>query len=260
MSSFPRQSRGGDLVGRLLQSAWRYKGLIVAAVLLGALLGYGWAARQPTLYEAAARVATNECPPTRFCTVLHRRATPAQQLLTSPAVLERAVKLSGSRISAETLAQRLKVDIVPQTNVLTIRVMDSTATGAAQLANAVAAASRQIVNGQSRAAISQLQLRFSHLETRSVKVNSQLARNPNDPRLRSQRKAVTHQLSVTREAITNGVPRLEPAGAAVPEAIPRSRGRPVAIGMLVGLLISGALAWWLGRPSGTLTMVAAGAR
>ena len=48
MSSFPRQSSGGDLVGRLLQSAWRYKGLIVAAVLLGALLGYGWIASQPT--------------------------------------------------------------------------------------------------------------------------------------------------------------------------------------------------------------------
>ena len=61
MNSFPRRSRGGDLVGRLLRSAWRYKGLIVAAVLLGALLGYGWTARQPTLYEGAALVATNEC-------------------------------------------------------------------------------------------------------------------------------------------------------------------------------------------------------
>src|SRR5829696_4931011 len=121
MSSFPRQSRGGDLVGRLLQSAWRYKGLIAAAVLLGALLGYGWTVRQPTLYEAAALVATSECPPTGFCTVLHRRAAPAQQRMTSPAVLERAVKLSGDRISAETLAQRLQVDVVPQTNLLTIR-------------------------------------------------------------------------------------------------------------------------------------------
>jgi uncharacterized protein involved in exopolysaccharide biosynthesis len=258
MSIVPRQSRGGDVVGRLLRSAWRYKALIAAAVLLGALLGYGWTTRQPTLYEGAARVATSECPPTGFCTVLHRRAAPARQLLTSPAVLERAVKLSGSRMSAETLAQRLKVDVVPQTNLLTIRVVDSTAKGAAQLADAVAAASKQIVNGQSREAISQLQRRFRQLETRSVKVDSQLARRPNDPRLRSQRKAVTHQLSVTREAITNGVPWLEPAGAAVSEPIPRSRGRPVAIGMLVGLLASGALAWWLDRPSGTLTIVAAG--
>jgi len=257
MSIVPRQSRGGNVVGRLLRSAWRYKGLIVAAVLLGALLGYGWTAGQPTLYAGAAWVATNECPPTGFCTVLHRRAAPAQQRMTSPAVLERADKLSGSRMSAETLAERLEVEVVPETNVLTIRVVDSTATGAAQLANAVAAAARQVVNRQSREAISQLRLRFSQLETRSVKVNAQLARHPNDPRLRFQRKAVTHQLSVIREAITNGVPWLEPVSAAVPEPIPHSPSRPVAIGMLVGLLVSGALAWWLGRPSGTL-MVAAG--
>jgi hypothetical protein len=258
MSIVPRPSRGGGVVRRLLQSAWRYRGLIIAVVLLGALVGYGWTARQPTLYAAAAQVATNECPPTGFCTVLQRRAAPAQPLLTSPAVLARAVTLSGSRMSAEMLAQRLQVDVVPQTNALTIRVVDSTARGAAQLADAVAAASRELVNGQSRAAISQLQLRVSQLEARSVKVNAQLARHPNDPRLRSQRKAVAHQLAVTREAITNGVPRLESWGAAVAEPIQRSRGRPVAIGMLVGLLVSAALAWWLGRPFRTLTMVAAG--
>ena len=260
MSIVPRQSHGGNVVGRLLRSAWRYKGLIVAAVLLGALLGYGWTAGQPTLYAGAAWVATSECPPTGFCTVLHRRAAPAQQRMTSPAVLERADKLSGSRMSAETLAERLEVEVVPETNVLTIRVVDSTATGAAQLADAVAAASRQIVNGQSRAAISQLQRRFSQLEARTVKVNAQLARNPNDPRLEAQRKAVAHQLSVTREAITNGVPWLEPAGAAVSEPIPRSPGRLVAIGMLVGLLASGVLAWWLGQPPRTLTMAPAGGR
>ena len=100
----PKQSRGGATVGRLLQSAWRYKELIAAAVLLGALLGIGWTANQPTLYEAAAHVATSEYPPTGFCTTLHRRAVPAQQLMTSPAVLEQAVKLSGSKISAEALS------------------------------------------------------------------------------------------------------------------------------------------------------------
>lgn len=235
----------GEVVGRVLQSAWRYKGLITAAVLLGALFGYGWTARQPTRYEAAARVVTSECPPTGFCTVLHRQATPAQQLITAPVVLERAVKLSGSRMAAEMLAGRLAVEAVPETNVLTIRVVDSTATGAAQLADAVAAASEQIVNRQSLAAISQLQRRFRQLEARTVKVDSQLARHPNDPRLRSQRTAVAHQLEPIREAMVSGVPWLEPAGAAVSEPIQPSRGRPVAIGMLVGLLTSGALAWRL---------------
>jgi len=210
MSIVHSQPPSGNAVVRLLQSAWRYKGLIATVVLLGALLGYGWVARQPTHYEGAARVATNECPPTRFC----------------------------------------KVDVPQDSNVLTIRVVDSTAKGAAQLADAVAAASSQIVNGQSRAAISQLRRRFSQLETRSVKVNSQLARHPNDPRLRAQRKAVAHQLSVIRQAMVSGVPWLEPAGAAVPEPIPPSRGRPIAIGMLVGLLASAVLVWWRTRRQG----------
>ena len=161
-------------------------------------------------------------------------------------------------MSAETLAQRLQVDVVPETNLLTIRVVDSTAKGAVQLANAVAAATRQIVNGQSRAAISRLQSRFSQLESRSVEVNSQLARDPNDPRLRAQRKAVAHQLEPVRQAMVSGVPWLESAGAAMSEPIQRRPGRPVAIGILVGLLVSGALAWWVDRPSGTLTMAAAG--
>ena len=51
MCIFHRQRRSGDVVGGLLGSAWRYKWLLAMAVLVGALVGYGWAARQPTLYE-----------------------------------------------------------------------------------------------------------------------------------------------------------------------------------------------------------------
>jgi hypothetical protein len=66
---------------------------------------------------------------------------------------------------------------------------------------------------------------------------------------------------VAEAAAERARPSLLRERAAVPKqpSLP-SAGRPVAIGMLVGLLASGALAWWLGRPSGTLTMVAAGGR
>ena len=53
----------------------------------------------------------------------------------SSAVLERAVKLSGNRISADALGQRREVDVAQDADVVTIRVVDSTATGAAQLAD-----------------------------------------------------------------------------------------------------------------------------
>jgi len=124
MSTVHGQSPGGKVVGRLLQSAWRYKGLIVAAVLLGALLGYGWAARQPRLYEGVSRMAMY-CPYSPQCATLRSRA----QFLGSPAVLEHAVKLSGTRISAEMLGQRLQVEVASDANVLTIRVVDSTRRG-----------------------------------------------------------------------------------------------------------------------------------
>lgn len=67
MSTPHSQPGGGDAVGRLLRSAWRYKGLIVAAVLVGALLGYGWAARQPTLYEGVSGMRMIDCPDTYLC-------------------------------------------------------------------------------------------------------------------------------------------------------------------------------------------------
>jgi len=54
--TFHSQPPSGNAVGKLLGSIWRYKSLIATAVLLGALLGSGWAARQPTLYEGVSRV------------------------------------------------------------------------------------------------------------------------------------------------------------------------------------------------------------
>jgi capsular polysaccharide biosynthesis protein len=85
----------------------------------------------------------------------------------------------------------MKVEAVQETNVITIRVVDPTAKGAAQLANAVAAASKQIV------------------------------------------------------------PSLMPVRAAVPEQAIQSRpGRPMAIGMLLGLFAAALVVWWRTRRNG----------
>jgi uncharacterized protein involved in exopolysaccharide biosynthesis len=278
MSTVHSQPPRGSAVGNLLQSAWRYKGLIATAVLLGALLGYGWAARQPTLYQGVTRVflaarggtsLPGEAPPPPVDPDQYLRQQ--AQRMRSASVLERAVKLSGSRISPKTLGQRLQVDAAQDADVLTIRVLDSTATGAAQLANAVAAAYEAVVAQQlrerSRGVVSQLRSRQSGLKARVAGIDAELASRPNDGRLRAQRDAVKNELVAIERQIAkvvaarfNGVAMWE--RAAVPDQpISPSPGRSIAIGMLVGLLASGALAWWLGRPpSGTLTMVAAGGR
>ena len=263
MSSVRRQPPSGNAVGRLLQSAWRYKGLIAAVVLLGALLGYGWAARQPARYEGISRaLLTNpgldplwDGPdPIDPAQYLRMQA----EVMRSAPVLERAVKLSGSSISAETLGQRLEVEAAKNADVLTIRVVDSTATGAARLADAVAAASDQVFAQQwrerSRQVVSQLRNTRSRLETRLAEINAQLARNPNDPVLRAQRAATAEQLSAVQKQIVDaerGRPSLVRERAAVPgQPIPLRPGRAIAIGMLVGLLASAVLVWWRTRRQG----------
>ena len=246
MSTFHGQPSGGDVIGRLVQSAWRYKGLIAVAVLLGALLGYGWAARQPTLYEGVSPVLmTNRCPPNALC----RPRRDQVQLMRSPAVLQRAVTLSGSRISAETLGQRLEIDEVQNTDVIRVRVVDSTAKGAAQLADAVATATSR----QSRQAVSQLRNTRSRLKARLAELDAELVGRPDNPVLRTKRKAVAAELSqVQRRLVAERTRALTPlARAAVPKRPiqPRS-GRLVAIGMLLGLLVAAVLVWWRTRRQG----------
>jgi hypothetical protein len=253
MGTVHRQPAGGGAMGGLLQAVWRYKWLITAAVLVGALLGYGWAAaRQPTLYEGVSRMAM-DCPPNAQCVPLRSRA----QLLRSPAALEYAVNLSGNKISAEALGQRLQVDVAPDADVVMIRVLDSTASGAAQLADAVMLAYDQVIARQQARMVAE-QLRS--MEARCPLLNN-LANDvvepgrPNDDRLGNKCDAAT--LAQLWEARRRLLLQLDAAAgilrerAAVPEQPiqPRPRG-PIAIGMLFGLLASAALVWWLTRRHG----------
>jgi uncharacterized protein involved in exopolysaccharide biosynthesis len=267
-STFQSQSPSGNAVGRLLRSIWRYKSLIAAAVLVGALLGSGWAARQPTLYEGVTRVLLAAPPGTSLPgAAQHPPVEPAQylrqqaQLMRSAPVLERAVKLSGSSISAETLGQRLEVDVAPDADVLTVRVVDSTARGAARLADAVAAAYHQVLAQQWRASfrarVGQLQSTQSALRARLAELNAELAGRPDDSRLRAQRAAVQGQLKAATSQLVQAEvseslrPSLVRERAAVPgQPISPRPGRAMAIGMLLGLLASAVLVWWRTRRQG----------
>jgi uncharacterized protein involved in exopolysaccharide biosynthesis len=270
MSTIQSQPPSGNTVGRLLRSTWRYKWLIAAAVLLGALLGYGWAARQPTLYQGVARVLLGAGsdstalpgaapqPPGNPESYLRSQA----QLMSSSPVLERAVTLSGSRISVQTLRQRLEVEVAPDADVLTIRVVDATARGAAQLTDAVTAAYEAVLGQQLRegfrTTMSRLRDTRSRLQARLAEVDAELAGNPNDSRLRAQRAAAAEQLSLVQsrlmqvEAIAKRIrPSLVREHAAVPEQpITPGPGRAMAIGMLLGLLASAVLVWWRTRGQG----------
>jgi uncharacterized protein involved in exopolysaccharide biosynthesis len=266
MSTFHSQPPSENGVGRLLGSIWRYRWLVTAAVLLGALLGSGWAARQPTLYQGVTRVVLaapgttslpdeTSQPPVEPARYLDNQA----QLMRSLPMLARAVKLSGTRISVETLRQRLEVEVAPDADVLTIRVLDSTATGAAQLANAVAAAYDQVLAQQwresFRARVRQLQNLQSALQARLAEAEGELARNPNDSRLQAQCKALTTQdreILTQLRALERSRPVLVWERAAVPKqpTMSPSLGRAMVTGMLLGLLVAAVLVWWLTRRQG----------
>jgi uncharacterized protein involved in exopolysaccharide biosynthesis len=252
-STFHSQSPSGNAVGRLLGSIWRYKPLIAAAVLLGALLGSGWAARQPTLYEGVTRVFLGagsdptSLPPSEPEGHLRSQA----QLMSSSPVLERAVKLAGSRISVETLRHRLQVEVAPDADVLTIRVVDSTAKGAAQLADTVAAAYEAVLAQQ---IVSQLQTTLRRLQATLTQVDAELADRPDNRALQARRAACAVQIPAVQrqlreaQARTPTRPSVVWQRAAVPQRpITPGPGRAMAVGMLLGLLASAVLVWWLTR-------------
>jgi hypothetical protein len=255
MSTIHSQPGGGDAVGRLRQSVWRYKGLIVAAVLVGALLGYGWAARQPTLYEGVSGMRMVPCP-TDLCPSFRSLAG----RMRSSEVLQRAVRLSGGRISAVTLAQRLEVQITPDPRLIKIRVVDSTPEGAAALANGVTLAYREVVIDQDHKVIQRMRSHMlSALKTRLARIVAELAGRPNDRGLRDQRNALAAQLPQLEgpyypaEAAVRVDRYLRRDVAAVPDQPIQPRpGRMVtiAIGMLVGFLAVAVLAWWHTRRQG----------
>lgn len=256
MSTVHRQPGGGGAMGGLLQAVWRYKWLIAAAVLVGALLGYGWAARQPTRYEGVSRMIL-DCSDLDWCVPLGGRA----QSLRSPAVLEHAVRLSGNRISAERLGQRLQIDVASDADLVTMRVVDSTPTGAAQLADSVMLAYDEVVARQpARKVVEELQRMAARCGLENTLANDVVepADRANNDRLQNTCDAAT--VARLREDLRRLLRKLNATDfnplqrASMPEQPiqpiqPETRG-PTAIGMLLGLLVSAVLAWWRTRRQG----------
>src|SRR5215207_917050 len=123
METFDGSASGLDEGPGLLQSAWRYRWVIAAAALLGALFGYAWEAREPTLYDSASRLYFREAgdgqqrggEPERF---LSNQVA----LIGSWPVLERAAKASPGT-SPGILSQRMRVEARKDADVITIHVL-----------------------------------------------------------------------------------------------------------------------------------------
>lgn len=258
METYDGQSRGWEEGPDLLQSAWRYKWLIAVAAVLGALLGYGWAARQPTLYEAASQVLLTGTPgvqlsddappqpvdPERY---LRNQAT----LIGTTPVLELAAEKSKSEASVEELRSGMNVEVEQDSDLITIRILDGNAKRAAIMANAIAEGYESYVEGQPGRLVDQLGAKRTQLEARLADVNADLATDPNDTGLQRRHDALVDELKKLERDLVRvegnvGTDLVKVEAAVLPEqpAQPAPR-RTMAVGLLVGVVVSIALAWWL---------------
>jgi hypothetical protein len=253
------QARGWEEGPDLLQSAWRYKWLIAVAALLGLLLGYGWAARQPTLYQAASQVLLTGTPtislsddappqpvgdPERY---LRNQAT----LIGTTDVLKLAAKKSKGEATVEDLRAAMVVEPEQDADLMTISILDGSASRAATLANAIAEGYESFVEGQPGQLADQLRDNRAGLEERLDQVNAELAAEQNDTSLERRRDALVDELKQLEKdlvrveaSVGTNLVNVEPAVPPEQPAQPAPR-RTMAVGLLGGLLASVALAWWL---------------
>ena len=247
----------------VLQSAWRYKWLIAGMALLAAVVGYAWEARQPTLYEGVSRWVLStpgELPgtPSQFREQPERFLKKQAAVIWSGPVLRRAAELSGRTASLATLSQHIIVEVANDADIVTIRIMDSTPSGAASLANQIGTAYNEVTAEQARQeteqAVKELELASRRLERRLDELDAQLVEAPNDRSVQADQKAIHEQLDANakqRQSLLSQsgaeTSRLRPLGRApVPGSpVQPTPRRVAAVGLLFGLVGSGALAWWL---------------
>jgi capsular polysaccharide biosynthesis protein len=259
METFDAQPRGWEEGPDLLQSAWRYRLLIAAAALTGLLLGYGWAARQPTLYEGVSEVLLSSTgtpslgddvpsppvgDPERY---LRNQAT----LIGTAPVLKLAAKKSRTNASAEDLRERMSVEVDQDSDVITISVLDGNARTAATLANAVGEAYKDYIDGRPRRLATELRSRITKLETSLAQVNAEQGPGADSGTLQRRRDALVEELKQRERDLAaveadagSDLVQLEP-GAPPEQPVQPATRRTMAVGLLLGLVASVALAWWL---------------
>jgi capsular polysaccharide biosynthesis protein len=246
----------------VLASVWRYRWLLPVAVLLGGLVGYRLAALQPTLYEGVSRVfVANPANAGQdgSATALGAARNVANQaaFMASTPVLQRAARRYGNAMNVVELRKVLTVEASNNSDVITIRALAPTASGAAKLADAVALAYNDVIaentRRQAQVTIRRIQAEKARLTARLSRLNAARALNPNDPSLPAEVDAVNAELraAINRELqVDRGVDESsEASGLRESATVPQEPARPkrlqlAAVGALLLLAATVAMAWW----------------
>jgi hypothetical protein len=248
---------GWDEGPGLVASVWRFRWLVAAVALAGALAGVGFSTVQPVMYEASSQILlarpsagqsdAQSVQPDRY--VRNQAA-----FIMSPPVLERAVRQVKGRVTVKQLRIRLVAEASKESDLVTVRVQDPTAQGAVELANAVGQAYAETARDQAKDAVDRTvgQLRATE-RALSRELAGLQAKSRNDVAAQVRRDAVRQQLAQVlaranelRLDDARGNPVASREGAELPESPAQPKPlRLGAVGGLLGLVVAAGLAWGL---------------
>jgi Mrp family chromosome partitioning ATPase/capsular polysaccharide biosynthesis protein len=248
----------GDRPG-IVASLLRYRMIVIAATLLGALAGYGLAQLLPVRYEAEASLILSDPggPSILGGAPLDsgdRQVYLAKQvdLMTSRVVVERALKLLGSGQSVRDVKEEL--DVQPSASMTGISILATRADprDAAALANALGDAYEQVT---SEGMTADAKRTVASLEKLRDRYQADLDASPKLPngRLTSRQQDLAgriadlqqreQDITIQADAYASGVEHFERAEPPDAPSQPKPK-LAVALGALLGLLGAGAWAWW----------------
>jgi Mrp family chromosome partitioning ATPase len=249
----------GDRPG-IVASLLRYRRIVVAATLLGAVAGYGIAQMAPVRYQAdAVLILSDPGPPSVLGggdamassdrkVYLNKQA----DIMTSAVVLERALELVGIRQSPSDVRDELNVQ--PSANMASISIAATSTDprSAAALANAVGTAYEQVTEERAAADASRA---IASLQKRRDRYQTVLDASPGSPdgRLTFRQQALADQIAdllqreqditTQAEVYASEVEYFEQAEPPTSPSQPKPKLGAV-LGGVLGLLAAGAWAWW----------------
>lgn len=249
-----------------LESLWRYKWFVAAAVLVSALAAYAFAVKtQPPLYESRARIVLSDPrnvgelqDVSMSGTDMSRHVRNQAQIVSSEPVIARTVELIDERLPASAVGGLVRGEPAQDVDIMTVVALDSSPEDANELANAAARAYEDVVGEQVLARaeriLGELGETRAELDRELTDVEEALRLDPDDPVLGAEQRAVREQLIAVGDRIRairaesvlfgSGVALREQATWPGPPVQPRPK-RAAAVGGMFGFLLAGAAAWWL---------------
>jgi Mrp family chromosome partitioning ATPase/capsular polysaccharide biosynthesis protein len=248
----------GDRPG-IVASLLRYRMIVVAAALLGALAGYGITQLLPVSYQAQASLILSDpggpsiLGGNNAVGASERQVYLAKQvdIMTSRVVLQRARQLLDNRQSVSDVSEALEVQ--PSANMAGISIVTTSGDprSAAALANAVATAYQQVT---AERVVEQADQAIAGLEKIRKRLQADLDATPAlpDGRQTSRQQDLAaritdlqqRELDITTQGVYGaGVEWFERAEPPPSPSQPKPK-LAVALGALLGLLGAGAWAWW----------------